>query len=323
MNRHSRGAIASRWLLLIVVLAGFAFLCLHFAQFENFVDLLRRAQPAWLVAALALQITTYASVAAGWNVVLRRAGSPQSLRRLIPVAVSKLFADQAIPGAGMGGNVMLIERLIALEVPRPAAMAALLVSMIAFYATYGGLAVGMLLALWSRREASSLLTGVVTTFLLVAIAIPSLALWLRHRGSRPLPPTIEGIAPVRKLLRAVSEAPAVLVNDRKLIGRVMGFNALIFFADAATLATCLCAVGEPLHPLVSFIALMSGSIAITLAPVPLGLGTFEGSCIAMLTLLGVKIEAAIAATLLLRGFTLWLPLLLGFFLMTHHRREGA
>jgi len=56
----------------------------------------------------------------------------------------------------------------------------------------------------------------------------------------------------------------------------------------------------------------------TFGLVPLGLGTFEATCVAMLRTLGVLLEAALTATLLLRGFTLWLPMLPGLLLA---RRE--
>lgn len=223
----------------------------------------------------------------------------------------------------MGGNVVLIERLTAFGAPRPAAMAALLVSLIGFYAAYSALALAMLFALWSHREATPLLTGLVTTFLLVALAIPSLALWLRHRGSEPLPPAIEGIGPLRKLLLAIGEAPDALIKDRRLIGRVALLIGLVFLIDAATRAVCLCAVGQPFQPLVAFIGLMSGSIAMTLTPVPLGLGSFEASCVAMLTLLGTGIEPAVTATLLLRGFTLWLPLFVGPILLRNRQKPST
>ena len=55
-------------------------------------------------------------------------------------------------------------------------------------------------------------------------------------------------------------------------------------------------------------------MAATLGPIPLGLGTFEAACGGMLSLLGVAIETALAATLLLRGFTFWLPILPGLWL---------
>lgn len=43
--------------------------------------------------------------------------------------------------------------------------------------------------------------------------------------------------------------------------------------------------------------------------VPGGLGTFEGTSVALLHAHGVAIEAALAATITLRGFTFWQPML--------------
>jgi uncharacterized membrane protein YbhN (UPF0104 family) len=58
----------------------------------------------------------------------------------------------------------------------------------------------------------------------------------------------------------------------------------------------------------------------SLAWVPGGLGTFEGTCVALLHLHGVALESALAATLLLRGATFWLPMIPGFALA---RREAG
>ena len=91
--------------------------------------------------------------------MLARAGQRQQLWRLIPIALIKLFADQALPGAGLGGNVVLVERLTTLGTPRPTAMAALLVSMIGFYVAYATLALAMLGMLWLHREATPWLVG--------------------------------------------------------------------------------------------------------------------------------------------------------------------
>jgi len=64
------------------------------------------------------------------------------------IAVTKLFADQAVPSAGIGGNALLIGPLSALGVPRGTAVATLLVSRIGFYAAYALLAIVMLIMLW-------------------------------------------------------------------------------------------------------------------------------------------------------------------------------
>ena len=69
-----------------------------------------------------------------------------------------------------------------------------------------------------------------------------------------------------------------------------------------------------------FASFVVASVVSSLAWVPGGLGTFEGTCVALLHLHGVSVETALAATLLLRGLTFWLPMLPGFALA---RREAG
>lgn len=323
MTSAAHPAPAHSWrtaFIAVVLLAGLIALVLHWGDVARFSEMARAARPAWLGAAFAFQGTTYVFLALGWSAVLRRAGSPQPLRRLVRIAFSKLFVDQVVPAAGMSGNVLLVDRLTALGTPRGAAMAALLVSLVGYYAVYAVLACVMLLALWLHHAATPLAAGLVTLFLLVALAIPALALWARRRGRRSLPAWIERLPPFAKLLGIVGEAPAKLVQDRPLIARVALWNGMIFLADAATLAVCLHALGGPLVPVTAFIALMAASIAVTLAPLPMGLGSFEATCTAMLALLGIPAAAALAATLLLRMLTLWLPLVPGMWIMTRAKR---
>ncbi|MBC7576597.1 MAG: flippase-like domain-containing protein [Tardiphaga sp.] len=310
------------WFVGIVAVAALAGAVLHFGEIRNFMALVEKAQPLWLLVALVFQLATYASVASGWRAVLLRAGSPQKLWPLLRLAVSKLFLDQALPTAGMGGNVLVVDRLIGLGVSRGIAVAALLVSMIGFYGAYMAFALLSLLLLWAEGKASPLMVGVVTTFVIVATAIPSLALWLRRRGRRPLPPWLEDIGAVRRLLDAFALAPAALLKDRNLLFRVTLFNALVFLLDAATLYACLRALGQDVGFSAALIALVMASVAVTLGPIPLGLGSFEIVCTATLHLLGVAIEAALTGTMLLRMMILWLPLLPGLFLMRGTMRQG-
>lgn len=312
--RHGHAGI---WfgLLACTALAVAAF---RFADVGRFLAMLREAQPLWLLGAVLLQISTYFWLALGWGDVLRHAGARQPLGRLLPIALVELFADQAIPSAGMGGNVVLVARLAAAGAPRGTAVATLLVSMIGYYLAYAVLAVSALLLLWLHGIVTPLLAGLVSALLLVTLAVPSLALWLRRSGARCLPGWVERIPLVRSLIETMGEAPPELVSDRSLILRVAGWSGLVFLTDAATLAICLCALGEPLLPATSFLAMMLASIVATLGPIPMGLGSFEATSTAMLAMLGVPVEVALSATLLLRGFTLWLPLLPGFVLLRRH-----
>jgi uncharacterized protein (TIRG00374 family) len=313
-----------RWFAGVIIAAALVGAVLHWGELRNFAELLRRAEPRWLVVAVALQLATYASVAFGWRAVLLRAeGKLYALRPLFRIALCKLFADQALPTAGMGGNVLLVDQLVALGVMRGTAVAALLISLLGFYASYLVFAVTALFLLWLHGDATPLMVGLVTSFVLVAIAIPALALWLRRRGSKPLPAVVESVRPIRQLLETVAQAPAELIRDRRLFLRVMLFNALIFAADVLTLYTCLRALGTEVSLSTSLIAYILAAIAVTLGPIPLGLGSFEVVCTSTLRLLGVPLEAALAGTLLLRVLILWLPLVPGLLLMrTMLRRLG-
>ena len=305
----------SRSLALLLGLAGAALLVFHFGDLEQFLRLLRRAEPVWLLAAVALQIATYAATALGWKLVLQRTGMTVSIPRLMPIAMSKLFADQAIPGAGIGGHVLLINRLSKLGAARSAAAATLLLSLLGYYLAYAALAVVMLIVLWLHKDATPLLVGLVTAFLFVALVIPSLALWLRSRGSEPLPARIERFPPLANILGIIGSAPAHLIRDRPLLVRVTVCNALVFLFDAMTLTVVMIALGLPFEPGAAFLALMAGSITATLSLIPMGLGSFEAAATAMLLSLGIPLEGALPCVLILRGFTLWLPLIPSFFLL--------
>ncbi len=317
---HGYSTRLSRSLALFLGVAGAIFLIAHFADLEHFLALLEQAQPIWLLPAIGFQAMTYMAVAQGWKLVLAKAEKPLSLQKLLPIALSKLFADQAMPAAGMGGNLLLIDRLTRLGVTRGTAAASLIVSLIGYYVAYAFLAVVMIFVLWLQKDATPLLVGLVTTFLLVAVAIPSLALWLRKRGSEPLPPRIERFKPLAKLLEVIGDAPAALVKDHRLLAKVTLCNALVFLADAMTLATVMLAFGLPFLPGAAFLALMAGSISATLSPIPMGLGTFEAAATAILASLNIPFESALASVLVLRGFTLWLPFFPSFYLL---RKGGS
>lgn len=319
---HSSGGWR-RWFFGIIVIAGLAGVVAHRGEVQAFGGLLRHAQPGWLGLATTLQLSTYVSLAAGWAQVLEAAGMPRRLPRLMRIAISKLFADQALPSAGMGGNVLLVDQLRTIGIDRGTAVAALLISMIGFYAAYAVFAVVMLVLLWIDQRATALMAGLVTVFLGVAVTIPGLALWLRSRGRKRQPAIVERLGFVRKLLETVAQAPGELLHNRKLLLRVTCLNALIFLADAGTLWACMRSLGAPAAFSTCFIAVIMASIVVTLGPIPLGLGTFEAASIATLRLLGVPFETAFAGTMLLRVLTLWLPLVPGMVLMRGAVKRGS
>ena len=158
------------------------------------------------------------------------------------------------------------------------------------------------------------IVAVTAVFCVIAVAIPSCALWLRRRGKQPLPGILMRIPGLAGLLNTFGDAPGYLLQSSGLFIKTTLLQGTILLLDAYTLNVMLYAIGQDASILVVFPCFIVASMVATLGPVPLGLGTFEATCVAMLSVLGAKVEVALMATLLLRGFTLWLPMIPGLWL---------
>jgi uncharacterized protein (TIRG00374 family) len=310
-----------RWFLVLLIVGAIVVAALHWGDVKKFAELTAKAEPVWLAGALALQVSTYVSLSAQWWLVLRRAGSGKSMLSLLPLTITKLFADQVVPTAGVSGNVLLVDRLKTIGVPREQAVAAIILAIIAYYLSY---AVGTVIAvamLALRGKLSLLLVGVAALLLAVATAIPAVILWLRDKGDDALPDWLRRRESVREMFELVGDAPRELVHDQRLIVQLSLLNFAVFVADALTLLLCLLALGQQAPFDAAFVAFTIAAIVTLLGAVPLGLGSFEATSIGMLRLMGVPFEAALSATLLYRGFALWLPLALGAILMRRQIRK--
>src|SRR5690349_5680449 len=86
-----------RWFLVLLIIGAIVVAALHWGDVKKFAELTTKAQPGWLAGALLLQFSTYLSLSLQWGLVLRNAGSPRPIRKLLPLTITKLFADQVVP----------------------------------------------------------------------------------------------------------------------------------------------------------------------------------------------------------------------------------
>lgn len=311
------------WLFGFLAAAALTAAVLHFGDLQRFSTILQEARPQWLAVALALQLATYWANASAWRAVLRAAGHHCALAPLMRIAISKLFADQAVPTGGMSGNVLLIDQLILLGVPRGVASAALILSIVGYYMAYAICTFAAFALLSINQEASPALLLALTAFLGLAAAIPAAALWLARRGGNALAGRLRQIGWLAGMLETIGAAPDNLLRDRVLVAKVAGCNLTVFVADALTLWVCLHALGLAAAPWKAFVTLVLASIVATIGPVPMGIGTFEATSTGTLSMLGITAEGAFSATMLLRIVTLWLPLLLGLILVRSSDKQPA
>jgi Mg2+-importing ATPase len=305
------------WIFGLGLLVAVVMVATHHSQEMAFAQLVLHARPAWLTVALLLQMGTYVTEARIWQRVLCRANVSKPLRSYVGLALAKLFMDQAIPSVGLSGTLLVIQALDRRGVPRGASMAAVVIDLVSYYAAYT-LALGIALVIvWVLGDLTPLMALPACIFAPLAAAVPIALLWV-SRG-RTLPGWLERLPLIRPALRALGEATPTIAHDAWLITRCTGLQLVIFTLDAGTLWIMLWALGLAVNPAPVFASVMLSTLARTLGVIPGGLGVFEAVSVAMLKLIGVPVAAGLAATLLFRFFTFWLPMVPGLILA---RREA-
>ena len=296
----------------------------HFAEERALADQLRHMNPAWLLAAVALQLGTYVCAAGVWWCALRERATRSRFVSLVPLGLAKLFTDQAVPSAGLSGTLLVVRGLARRGVARGDAMAAMLAGLASFYAAYA-LAVGVaVVALWRVGELNPFLLALASVLGVIAALVPAAVLGLRGRLAPRLAAASQRLPGVRALSAALAEVPSGALGQPRVAVETIALQLAVFVLDAATLAVMLAATGAAAPFPIVFVSFVFASVVATLALVPGGIGTFEGSSVVMLHAHGVQLEAALAATLLLRGFTFWLPMLPGLVLARRElRATGA
>ena len=315
-------ANASRfaWFTGALLLGAVIVLVTHRAEGRELMRLLREAQPLWLLGAAVLQVATYVCAAAVWHRALVRHGAHETLRGLVPLGLAKLFTDQALPSAGLSGTLLVVRSLVQRGTPRPIAMATMLTGLFAYYGAYciAMLATVAILGAQGRLRPVILVPAALVG--LIAASLPVLLFAVRRAPHGRLRDWLERLPGAGELAVALRDVPPRALLGPRVFAETVALQLGIFALDALTLDFTLRAVASHLSVASSFASFVVASAVATLAWIPGGLGTFEASCVAMLHLEGVSVEGALAATLLLRGLTFWLPMLPGLALA--HREMG-
>jgi uncharacterized membrane protein YbhN (UPF0104 family) len=306
------------WLFGLLLLAVLILVVLRLGELERFVQLARGAEPEWLLLALALQLATYACTASVWRSSLARAGAPYPLRSLIPLSLAKVFIDQLLPTGGLSGAVIFVRGLARRGIAAAIAGQTLLAALVSYYSAYLIAALVALAVLWLDHQSRSALVVAAAVFGALAASTFAAVALLRRRG---VPPEwLTKVPDIADLFTKVAIAPSTLLRDKRLLVVTISLQLGVFALDTLTFWAIFFALAQPIGVVTTFATFMAASLVATIGPIPLGLGTFEGTAVALLHVLGVEVEAALAATLLLRGFTFWLPMVPGLRLA---RREMA
>jgi undecaprenyl-diphosphatase len=272
---------------------------------------LRHASLAWAGAALALSALTYVAAA------VSLAGSLPERLPLAPtigMQMATSFVGVAAPGGGLALNARFLQKR---GFDTGTAIAAVGVDRIAggiVHLTLTGLFVGLAgtsglstFDLPSMRTVG-LIVGGLLALVLAGVAVP----WSRSLlTTRVLPSTRRSLAGVGEITRQPS----------KMIELFAGSTA-ITMGYMMALAVSVWAFGtSPAFTSIALVYLVGSAVA-AIAPTPGGIGAVEATLIAGLTSSGMAGTTAVAAVILFRLATFWVPLLPGWGAFVMMQRSG-
>jgi uncharacterized protein (TIRG00374 family) len=305
-----RRAIAA-WLFGLLVLGALVTFVARRGEIAQFAGLLRDLQPRWFFAALVLQVFSQLSSAAVWYAVFRFARHPSEFGALLRVRLAMIFANEAVPSAGLAGSAVAIRGLANQDIPSNIVVTAIVAGVMTTYAAgaIALLATIVLLQPYHRLSQHVLIGGIVMSAAVVAGFIAFT--WRRATIAPRLRTGLRRMPRVAAALDTIASAPIGVLHSASFWSRAVALQLAVILLDSSTLFVLLTALGTRPEPVAVFGSFMIATAATGAIPLPGNLGAFEAALVAILHVFGFRIEPALAAALLLRGFTVWLPLIPG------------
>lgn len=302
----------------LLLLAAVIYVAMNLGEGREFLKLVRHADPFWLIIGVLYQAATYLCSGAIWWIVVKHFKVDITLAELSALSLAKLSLEKIVPSGGFGGSLLLVRSVKGRGAPESVAAATLLVDVLSNYSSKAISIVIAVAIIWADQGLHWIIVLVCAVFTLFAVVILGGIFLLM--GRRKIPGWLRKIPAVGPVVKSISEAPPEAMHSKRLFWGATGLQLLIIVLDAATLDAMLRSIGNPAQLDKIFASFSMANVASMLSLIPGGLGAFEGVSILMLGLLNVPVKAGLAATLMLRAFILWLPIIPGVFIL---RRESG
>ena len=326
MTARRRGARALPWIrfaLWVAVPAAVAWLAYtHREAVVAAMHLIRRAQARWLVAGVLAVGALYLCRAVVYRIPLGLLGYSAGLAFLWSTAMTTSALQQVFPAGGAVGYAFLTYAMHQRGVPAGRASLIALVDTLSYAFAIATLVIGALVWL---GVSGNLHVASLRGLFVPGVAILAIGVWIYwlQRDRRRFVPLVLRLGrrlvtalgrrwreePVREFLDEFYRGKALILRRRRAFIGMLGLQYAAVACDATAVYTAFAALGrwpQPWVVLLGFVVAMGGTAAIG---VPGGGGGFETLMSAFFVSEGISTADAIAATLLFRVVTFWLPVL--------------
>ncbi len=319
-----------------------------FSEIQSLRDLFFRANGSWLCLIVASQLLTYYFLSHNYRDVLRMKNLKISVSELFPITFVIQFITQALPTAGISGQVFFIYYLKKYGLTLAEGMARAVLELMTLYLAYS--ATFVLAVILLLQNHILLAYPVIWIFVYAFVFFASITLFIffafqrRHRLAW-IHWVIDRLhryfeyGPLAKIkdIKAVSDhshhVSAIIeeckntldidfIKQKKsLFWQAVGWQFLLLLANAMTLYLIAHAIQKPISFAVAFAVWTLAKLISITSFVPGSLGIFEIGMTAVFKSFGIPWSDGLALTLFFRAFTFWLPMPIGWVLYGHYMRK--
>ncbi len=318
-----------------ITLAVLIIIYLKFSELKLISSIFAKSNLGWLIAIIIIQFYVYYFQALNYRDILRIKDLEVKPRELYPMSFVVQFLNQALPSAGLSGQVFFIQYLkkYGLEISEGIGRAFL--EIMTLWMAMGSFFIASSIIVLKGGAIAGVpqLRYVIYAFIFLAIiAISVFFITQRRRRSRVArwitdwlhrrfekkrkegEETIDHGKHVETIFDQFKSSISFRLLQKKAKSFWMAYfwQCMIILVNIFTLYFISFAIGHPISFRLAFIVFSLMRFIGMVTFVPGGLGVFEASMTLILISFGVSAGPALAMTLILRAFTFWLPMPIGW-----------
>lgn len=319
----------------------------HTADIGRLWQVMRGGDPRWLVGAALLQVAYYGFYVWTFKASFEAVGIERPYRELVPVVLGSIFVNVVTPTAGTAGPALVVDDAVRRGHSPAGSAAAMVLTQVVDFASFavimtlGFVYLGIVGRLKSYEVlAAAVLLALIALFagaLVLAFVRPPafvrLLGWVArvvHGGARLVrreSPLADDWA--ERTAAEFTSSARMLAEKPRGVAKAGLIGVAGYTLDLAGLMAVGYAFGWD-KPGTLLAAYAVGVLVWIVSIVPQGIGVVEGAIAVVLTSFGAVVPQATAISLVFRGMSFWIPLLLGFVLLRRvstfqpaRRSEGA
>ncbi len=326
----------SRLAFYFITLAALGLIYVKFSEIELVEGFFVKSNYFWLIGIVVTQVLSYYFIALNFREVLRMKELEVSVKELFPVTFVVQFINQALPSAGFSGQAFFIQYLRKFGLSVAEGISRAILELTTLFMAFGSFFIVSVFLMFRGDVVSKHPETKFLIYLFSLFAIIGLFLFFifqkkgRGRIARWTIDKLHNYFENRKKKNGGSDRSKhvamvfdqlksslslTLLRKKAREFRLAYFwQVMVFFANILSLYFITLAIDFPISFSASFIAFTLTKFISMISFVPGALGVFEGVMTLILVTFGMPAEAAFAATLLLRAFTFWLPMPVGWIL---------